>query len=110
MELKVEGQKLLEKFNKPQGFDKLAQVQHNVDSARVEMQQNVNKLVTNQEDLNLLEDQTKGLKENATKFESNAKGLEREMFWRKVKYTAIIIGVVIAIVVIIVLAVVLSRK
>ena len=107
-QLKDEGIRLLDKFNRPQDFDKLSQAQANVDDLKRGVQENVNKLITNQDELNDLEEQTNQMKDPAGKFEKNAKSLEREMFWRKVKYTAIIVGVVIAIILIIVLSVTLS--
>lgn len=45
------------------------------------------------------------MKETANKFEKNAKSVEREMWWKKVKLTIIIVALVIAIIVIIVLLV-----
>ena len=108
--LKENGQKLLEKYSKPENFDKLAQAQNNVTEIKVEMQDNVNKLIKNQDELDNLEGQTRDMKDNAQTFDKNAKSLEREMFWRKVKYTAIIVGIVLAIILIIVLSVVLSKK
>ena len=108
--LKEDGQAVLEKYSKPESFDKLAQAQNNVDGLKVDMQQNVNKLLEKQDDLNTLEEQTNELRGNAEAFDKNAKDLEREMFWRKIKYAAIIAAIVIAIILIIVLSVVLSRK
>ena len=108
--LKENGQKLLEKYAKPENFDKLALAQNNVNEIKVEMQQNVNKLIKNQDELDTLEGQTQDMKDNAQTFDKNAKSLERELFWRKVKYTAIIIAIVIAIILIIVLSVVLTKK
>ena len=108
--LKSQGESLLAKYNQPEQFDKLAAAQSSVNAIKGEMQQNINVLVMNNDDLNTLEGQTRDLKENAEDFDKNAKSLEREMFWRKVKYTAVIVLIVVAIVVTIVLAVTLTRK
>ena len=108
--LKENGQKLLEKYSKPENFDKLAQAHNNVNELKIDMQQNVNKLIENQDGLDTLEEQTKEMKDNAQNFDKNAKSLERELFWRKVKYAAIIIAIIIAIILIIVLSVVLTKK
>ena len=109
-ELKNQGEALLAKYNQPEQFDKLAQAQNSVNMIKGEVQQNINTLVAHHDDLNTLEGQTQDMKENAEMFDKNAKSLEREMFWRKVKYTAIIVLIVIAIIVTIVLAVVLTRN
>ena len=108
--LKDDGKQMLERYARPENFDKLAQAQNNVDTLKVDMQQNVNKLLAKQDDLNTLEEQTHELRGNAEAFDKNAKDLEREMFWRKIKYAAIIAAIIIAIILIIVLSVVLSRK
>ena len=107
--LKESGQGLLERYSKPENFDNLSKAQNAVGEIKVEMQQNVNKLIQNQGELDTLEGQTDEMRENANKFDKNAKSLEREMFWRKIKYTAIIVGIILAIVLIIVLSIVLTR-
>ena len=107
--LKDNGQALLEKYSRPEGFDKLAQAQTNVNGLKVDMQQNVNKLIEGQEHIDNLEDQTREMKDNAQTFDKQAKSLEREMFWRKVKYTVIIIVIIIVIVLILGLSIGLTR-
>ena len=108
--LKESGQRLLDKYANPDNFDNLSRAQNQVGEIKVEMQQNINKLIENQGELDDLEDHTKDMRDNAQTFDKNAKSLEREMFWRKIKYTAAIVGIVLAIILIIVLSVVLSRK
>lgn len=108
--LKSKGEALLQKFNNPESFDKLAAAQTNVNSIKTEVQNNVNVLIAKQEDLNTLEEQTAEMKANAEGFEKNAKSLERELFWRKVKYTAVIVLIIVAIALIIGLSVGLTRK
>jgi vesicle-associated membrane protein 4 len=108
--LKGKGEGLLQKFNAPESFDRLHAAQNNVNQIKGEVQNNVNTLVARQEDINTLEEQTNEMRENAGAFEKNAKELERELFWRKVKYTAVIVLVVIAIALIIGLSVGLTTR
>ena len=108
--LKAKGDSLLQKYNNPESFDKLAAAQTNVNTIKNEVQNNVNVLIAKQDDLNTLEEQTAEMKANAQGFEKNAKDLERELFWRKVKYTAVIVLIIIAIALIIGLSVGLTRK
>jgi hypothetical protein len=106
--LKENGIQLLEKFNKPQDFDKLSLAEDNVYNLKQNVQTNIHKLISEDHQLNDLEVQTKDMNEEAGKFEKNAKLLEREMFWRKVKWTAIIVAIVIAVILIIVLSITLG--
>ena len=108
--LKNKGEGLLQKFNNPEQFDRLAAAQTNVNQIKGEVQNNVNTLVARQEDLNTLEEQTNEMRENAAGFEKNSKALERELFWRKVKYTAIIVLIVVAIALIIGLSIGLTTR
>ena len=107
--LKENGEKLLEKYNKPENFDQLSKAQNNVNNIKVDVQKNIDMMIENNGELEHLEDQAKDMEDNADQFNHNAKSLEREMFWKKVRYTAIIIGIVLVLVLIIVLSVVLSR-
>ena len=43
------------------------------------------------------------MKKTANHFEKTSKTLEREMFWKKIKYTAYIVALVVIIIVILVL-------
>lgn len=107
--LKDSGQRLLDRYASPEQFDNLSKAQGAVGEIKVEMQQNVNRLIQNQGEFDNLEDQTREMKDNADDFNKKAKNLEREMFWRKFRYAAIAIGIVLAIIIIIVLSVVLTR-
>ena len=101
--LKKESSAILKKYNKPVNFDRLAGAQVAVDNLKQEIGQNINQLVAQQDDLSQLEGQTDMLKEGASKFEKNSKSVERQMFWKKIKYGAAIVAIVIVIIVIIIL-------
>ncbi len=102
-ELKKNGKKLLEKYNNPSSFDKLTRANQGVNEIKVDMQENINQLVNGQEDLNELEGQTNNMRTQAMTFKKKTKTLEREMFWKKIKYTLYIVLMVIILIVIIVL-------
>ena len=102
-EMKKNGYNLLEKYNKPEAFDKLSQAHQGVDEIKVDMKENIDKLITNQEDLSELEMQTGQMRDTANKFQKGAKSVERVMFWKKIKMIAYIVAIVIILVIIIVL-------
>ncbi len=104
-QMKSNGHELLVKYNNPEKFDKLSQAHDGVNSVKIEVQQNINKLVDNQEDLSDLEMQTDKMKDTAQKFQKDSKSLEREMFWKKIKMIAYIVALIIFIIVIIVILV-----
>ena len=103
--LKSSGNGLIEKYNNPANFDKLSQAQREVNDVKNNVQENINKMITNTDNLEDLEDQTKNMRDNANKFQKQSKTLEREMYWRKIKYTAMIVAIVIIVIVIIVVLV-----
>ena len=103
--LKRESKNLIDKYNKPANFDRLTGTQNAVNGLKMEIGQNIDKLISQQGDIEDLEGQTAALKDGAGQFEKNSKSVEREMFWRKVKYTAIIVAIIVIIVVIIVLCI-----
>jgi hypothetical protein len=104
-DLKNNGQKLLEKYNQPEKFDKLSQAHNNVQGLKLDVKNNMDKLVDNQEDLHDLENQTENLQKNAQKFNKETKTLERVMFWKNFKFWIILVVLIILIIIIIVLAV-----
>lgn len=96
---------LLKKYNSPESFDLLTQANSNVADIQNRVQENIDKLVGNQEQLVELEAQTLKMAENAQEFQKNTKKVERIMWWRKTKIQIMIalgvIGVIILILVLV---------
>jgi vesicle-associated membrane protein 4 len=101
-EFKKNGEALLRKYNDPK-FDKLAEARRNVNDVKVQMSDNMNKLLENHNDLEDLEEGAIDMKKNAEKFKKGSHQLEREMWWKKVKLIVCIVLIVIAVIVAIVL-------
>ena len=99
---KNKGKELLSKYNDPK-FDKLAEARRNVNDVKVQMTDNFNNLLENNDDLGELEEGAQEMKNNAERFKTGTKQLERAMWWKKVKMTVCIVLIVIAIIVAIVL-------
>ncbi len=76
---------LLNRFNSPEQFDLLTQANNNVIDIQNQVQDNINKLVVNQDQLQELEIQTNRMAETAQEFQKNSKKVERIMWWRKTK-------------------------
>jgi vesicle-associated membrane protein 4 len=99
---KKRGEDLLLKYNDPK-FDKLAETRKNVNDVKVQMSENMNKLLENHGDLEDLESGAIDMKNNAEKFKKGSHQLEREMYWKKIKLIVCIVLIVIAVIVTIVL-------
>ena len=99
---KRKGEDLLRKYNDPK-FDKLAEARRNVNDVKVQMSENMNKLLENHGDLEDLESGAIDMKKNAEKFKKGSHQLEREMWWKKVKLIVCIVLIVIAVIVAIIL-------
>ena len=99
---KRRGEDLLVKYNDPK-FDKLAETRRNVNDVKVQMSENMNKLLENHNDLEELEEGAIDMKKNAEKFKKGSHQLEREMFWKKIKLIVCIVLIVIAVIVAIIL-------
>ena len=102
-EMKKNGYELLNKYNNPEKFDKMSKAEQGVKDVKNGMQENIDKLITNQEDLSELEMQTGKMRDTAQKFQKGSKSLERTMFWKKIKMIAYIIGLVLIVIIILVL-------
>lgn len=107
--LKEESTRLLAKFNRPENFDKLTAAHQNVRNLTKDVQENIDKLVANDENLNELDSKARQMKETANLFNKKADQLKKTLWWRNMRLWIIIIAVVIAIVVLIVLLVVLLK-
>ena len=106
--LKLEGNSLIAKYNKPENFDKLAMANQKVDNLKYEVNENVQKIIENGDNLNDLEDQTKQMNNMAGQYNKQAKSVERVMWWRKTRNMLVIIAIVVIVIVIIILIAVLA--
>ena len=98
----TKGNDLVKKYNDPE-FDQLNMAKKNVNDAKIQMKQNLNNLIDNNDDLNELDEGAEDMRNNAHKFQTKTKSLERIMWWKKVKMTICIVLIVIAIIVFIIL-------
>lgn len=81
---------------------KTAKVQKEVDDVKGIMENNVSAAMARGEQLSDLEAKTLALEEGSKSFAKNTKQVSSNLWWKNMKYTAIIVGIIAAIVLILV--------
>ena len=89
-------------------FNKIAEIQKDVDEIKVQMKENIKKQVDSMEDVNKLEEKSANLKMQTADYANNANTLKKATWWQNCKLTIIIAVIIIAIVLAIVLPIVLK--
>ena len=84
---------------------KSAKVQKQVDDVKGIMEKNVSDAMARGEQLDDLEAKTLALEEGSKSFAKNSKQVSSNIWWKNMKYWAIIIGVIVAIILIIVMVI-----
>ena len=83
---------------KQETTDKSAKVQEQVNEVKVVMEQNVADAMSRGEQLNDLEAKTLALEEGSKSFAKNTNQVSSNLWWKNVKYTAIIVGIIVLVV------------
>ena len=99
---------LVEKYQDQNNFNKIAEIQKDVDEIKVQMKENIKKQVDSMEDVNKLEEKSANLKMQTADYANNANTLKKVTWWQNCKLTIIIAVIIIAIVLAIVLPIVLK--
>ena len=99
---------LVEKYQDQNNFNKIAEIQKDVDEIKVQMKENIKKQVDSMEDVNKLEEKSANLKMQTADYANNANTLKKVTWWQNCKLTIIISVIIIAIVLAIVLPIVLK--
>lgn len=89
---------------KEETTSKSANVQKQVDEVQGIMQKNVSDAMARGETLEDLEAKTLALEEGSKAFAKNTKQIDSNLWWKNMKYWAIIIGIIVVIIIIIVLS------
>ena len=97
---------LVEKYQDQNNFNKIAEIQKDVDEIKVQMKENIKKQVDSMEDVNKLEEKSANLKMQTADYANNANTLKKVTWWQNCKLTIIIAVIIIAIVLAIVLPIV----
>ena len=98
---------LVNKYQDIKNINKIAEIQQDVDSLKVDMKKNINKMVQSVEDVNQLQNQAEQLKLESEDYKKSSVEIRKLTWWQNCKLW-IIIGIIVAIILIVVLSIVLS--
>ena len=98
---------LVNKYQDIKNINKIAEIQKDVDSLKVDMKKNINKMVESVENVNDLQNKSEQLKLESEDYKKTSVEIRKVTWWQNCKLWAIIAGIVILIVLIIVLVTVL---
>ena len=98
---------LVDKYQDQKNFNKIAEIQSDVDNLKKDMQDTIKKQVSNMEDVNQLEKKSEQLKMNTKDYANNASELKRVTWCQNCKLIIIISIIVIAVALAIILPIVL---
>ena len=99
---------LVNKYQDIKSISKIAEIQQDVDSLKVDMKKNINKMVESVDDVNELQNKSEQLKLESQDYKKNSVELRKITWWQNCKLWVIIIGIVLLIVLVIVLVFVLT--
>ena len=98
---------LVNKYQDIKNINKIAEIQKDVDSLKVDMKKNINKMVESVENVNDLQNKSEQLKLESEDYKKTSVEIRKVTWWQNCKLWAIIVGIVILLVLIIVLVIVL---
>ena len=98
---------LVNKYQDIKNINKIAEIQKDVDSLKVDMKKNINKMVESVENVNDLQNKSEQLKLESEDYKKTSVEIRKLTWWQNCKLWAIIAGIVILLVLIIVLVIVL---
>ena len=98
---------LVNKYQDIKNINKIAEIQKDVDSLKVDMKKNINKMVESVENVNDLQNKSEQLKLESEDYKKTSVEIRKVTWWQNCKLWAIIAGIVILLVLIIVLVIVL---
>ena len=94
---------LIDVYQDPKNINRLSDIQSDVDSIKVDMKQNINKMVENVEDVNDLQNKSEALKMETSDYQKNAVEIKRITWWQNFKLWLILGGVVLLLILFIIL-------
>ena len=96
---------LIENYQNPANINKIAEIQNDVNSLKVDMKKNINKMVESVDDVNELQNKSEQLKLETQDYKQNANEIRRITWWQNFKLW-IILGLVVLILIIIIIIIV----
>ena len=96
---------LIENYQNPANINKIAEIQNDVNSLKVDMKKNINKMVESVDDVNELQNKSEQLKLETQDYKQNANEVRRITWWQNFKWW-IILGLVVLFLIIIIIMIV----
>jgi hypothetical protein len=96
---------LIENYQNPSNINKIAEIQNDVNSLKVDMKKNIDKMVESVDDVNELQNKSEQLKLETQDYKQNANEIRSITWWQNFKLW-IILGLVVLILIIIIIIIV----
>ena len=96
---------LIDHYQDPKNINKIAEIQKDVDSLKVDMKKNINKMVESVDNVNELQDKSEALKLETDDYKKNAIEVRRITWWQNFKLWIILAGLVLLLILIIIICV-----
>ena len=96
---------LVDHYQDPKNINKIAEIQKDVDSLKVDMKKNINKMVESVDNVNELQDKSEALKLETDDYKKNAIEVRKITWWQNFKLW-IALGAVVLILIIIIIIIV----
>ena len=93
---------LIDTYQDPKNISKLADIQNDVNSIKVDMKKNINKMVESVEDVNELQSKSQNLKFETDDYKKNSVEVKRLTWWQNFKMWILLGGVVLLLILIII--------
>ena len=92
---------IIEKYQEKEKLKKFEEIQKDIDDVKIEIKNNINKMVDNIEDLDQIEDKSRQLKEESKEYMDNSIKIKNISWWQNVKFRIIALSVLVIVAIII---------
>ena len=93
---------LIDVYQDPKNISKIADLQSDVNSIKVDMRKNINKMVESVDDVNQLQEKSAALKFESTEYKQNSVEVRRLTWWQNFKMWIILGGIVLLLIIILI--------
>ena len=93
---------LIDVYQDPKNISKIADLQSDVNSLKVDMRKNINKMVENVDDVNQLQEKSEALRFESIEYKQNSVEVRRLTWWQNFKMWIILGGVVLLLIIILI--------
>ena len=96
---------LIDVYQEPKNINKIAEIQSDVDSIKIDMKKNINKMVESVDDVNTLQNKSEALRLESNEYKKNAVEIRKITWWQNFKLWIILGGIVLILLIIIIIVV-----